>query len=532
MIEKVGVYCRLSDEDRFKLNKNDDSDSIVNQKSMCIKYAQEHGWSVIDVYSDDNFSGAGTYRPEFERLIKDCENGIINLVLCKTQSRFSRDMEIIEKYLHHKFLEWGVRFVSIVDNADTNIRSNKKSRQINGLINEWYLDDLSQNIKHSLKNRRDDGLFMGSFSPYGYKRDEEDKHKLVIDPIAAKVVKDIFEMYTQGLGYYRISEKLNKDGVLTPSQYKRQQGSNFVCCHCDYEKVRWNRDTISVILHNEVYIGTLIQGKTTSLGGKVHKFKKVPKSEWSITENAHEPIISKEVWDKVQKRLNSHEYPTKTGEIHCLSQKVYCLECNKVFVRNVYRVKGEENHRRAYLQCKSSKKYHTCCNNRSIRLDELETIIINEINKLLDSYYNQKELENICQQVMKDNMNKDTLTSLKLEKQQLSQKLIKDQLYYRKLYEDKVNNVLTESSFMFLSNDYIKEIESINNRLKAIDDEIDKEQKNNASKLKISAILEKYKHIDKLNKIIVDEFIDKIYIGKLDLSTHQREIKIIWNFTV
>ena len=120
MIEKVGVYCRLSDEDRYKVNKTDDSNSIINQRSMCLKYANQNNWDVVDIYSDDDFSGAGIYRPDFERLIKDCESGKINLVLCKSQSRFSRDMEVIEKYLHNKFIEWGVRFVSIVDNADTN----------------------------------------------------------------------------------------------------------------------------------------------------------------------------------------------------------------------------------------------------------------------------------------------------------------------------------------------------------------------------------------------------------------------------
>ena len=154
MIEKVGVYCRLSDEDRDKLNKNDDSDSIVNQRSMCLKYAQQNGWNVVDIYSDDDFSGAGIYRPDFERMIKDCESGRINIVLCKTQSRFSRDMEVIEKYLHNKFVEWGVRFVSIVDNADTDNEANKKSRQIKGLVNEWYLEDLSNNVNKSLKNKR------------------------------------------------------------------------------------------------------------------------------------------------------------------------------------------------------------------------------------------------------------------------------------------------------------------------------------------------------------------------------------------
>ena len=177
MAIKVGVYTRLSNEDRFKKNKNDDSNSIINQKSMCMKYAVNQGWEIIDIYTDDDFSGAGTYRPEFERMLKDCESGRINLVLCKSQSRFSRDMEVIEKYLHNKFILWGVRFVSIVDNADTDEEYNKKSRQINGLMNEWYLDDLSTNIKKSLKNKREDGLFMGSFACYGYRRSEEDKHK-------------------------------------------------------------------------------------------------------------------------------------------------------------------------------------------------------------------------------------------------------------------------------------------------------------------------------------------------------------------
>ena len=201
MRNRVGIYCRLSDEDRFKKDKNDDSESIANQKSMLLKYALNKNWEVVNVYSDDDYSGADINRPKFNELIKDCEDGKIDIVLCKTQSRFSRDMEIIEKYLHNKFIEWNVRFISIVDNADTSIESNKKSRQINGLINEWYLEDLSQNIKRSLKNKREDGLFVGSFAPYGYMKSSENKYKLVIDLVASKVVKDIFKMYENGYGY-------------------------------------------------------------------------------------------------------------------------------------------------------------------------------------------------------------------------------------------------------------------------------------------------------------------------------------------
>ena len=196
MLEKVGIYCRLSDEDRFKKNKSDDSESIANQKSMLLKYALSKNWEVVNVYSDDDWSGADSNRPQFKKLIEDCEKGLIDIVLCKTQSRFSRDMEMIEKYIHNKFVEWGVRFVSIVDNADTEIRGNKKSRQINGLVNEWYLEDLSENVRSSLQNKRDDGEFLGSFAPYGYMKDPENKNKLIIDPVASEIVKKIFIEYS------------------------------------------------------------------------------------------------------------------------------------------------------------------------------------------------------------------------------------------------------------------------------------------------------------------------------------------------
>lgn len=527
MIEKVGVYCRLSDEDRFKANKNDDSDSIVNQKSMCIKYALKQGWDVVDIYSDDDFSGAGTYRPEFERLIKDCESGRINLVLCKTQSRFSRDMEIIEKYLHNKFTLWNVRFVSIVDNADTNIESNKKSRQINGLINEWYLDDLSQNIKKSLKNKREDGLFMGSFAPYGYMRSSEDKHKLVIDPVASKVVKDIFKMYENGYGYYKISEYLNNANVLTPALYKKQNGSKYVSGTCDYDNVRWTNDTIAKILRNEVYIGNLVQGKKTSLGYKVHKFKTVPKKDWCRIENAHEAIISKDTWEKVQKRLASHECPVKSGEIHFLSKKVYCLNCKKVFMRNVYNVKDGK---RAYLQCKGVRRLHNCCNNKAIRLDELEEVLLNAINDLLDNYYDKEKLENEYNIKESKNTNDEEIQILEQEKVLLNKKLEEEKTYYRKLYEDKANFVITEDMFKMLSSDYTKEIEEMNKRVSIIDEEIESLKQRLDNKKQARDILKKYKHISKLNKVIVDEFIDKVYIGVYDKESKSRDIEIEWNF--
>ena len=531
MIEKVGVYCRLSDEDRDKINKTDDSDSIVNQRSMCLKYADQNGWNVIDIYSDDDFSGAGTFRPDFERLIKDCESGKINLVLCKSQSRFSRDMGVIEYYLHNKFLEWGVRFVSIVDNADTSIEANKKSRQINGLINEWYLDDLSQNIKKSLRNKREDGLFMGSFAPYGYDRSEEDYHKLVIDPVAAEVVKKIFKMYADGYGYHRICEYLNNNNILPRSVYKKQKGSKFVCSNCDLETVRWNPDTVAQILRNEVYIGNLVQGKTTYVSYKNHKKKSVSANEWCRTLNTHEPIIDMETWNKVQSILGTHYKVTKTGQINYFTRKVYCSCCGKAFMRNVYNVKSEKTGQRAYMQCKGNKKFHICDNNKSIRMDKLEEILLNAINDLLANYYDRNDLKKLYEiRQEQDTDNNNLVNTLKKEKEDLNKKISNNKTYYRNLFEEKVKGVISEDMFQMMSKDYFNEIENMMKRIEIIDKQIEELKVDKKEKKQADDILKKYKHIEKLNKVILDEFIDKVYIGELDKETNTRNIEIEWNF--
>lgn len=529
MIEKVGVYCRLSDEDRDKLNKTDDSDSIVNQRSMCLKFANQNNWDVVDIYSDDDFSGAGMFRPDFDRLIKDCESGKINLVLCKSQSRFSRDMGVIEYYLHNKFIEWGVRFVSIVDNADTNIESNKKSRQINGLINEWYLDDLSQNIKKSLKNKREDGLFMGSFASYGYERDEEG-HKLVVDPVAAEVVKKIFKMYADGYGYHRICEYLNNNNIPPRSVYKKQKGSKFVCSNCDLETVRWNPDTIAQMLKNEVYIGNLVQGKTTHVSYKNHKKKKVAEKDWCRIENAHEAIIDMDTWNKVQSILGTHYRVKKNGQINYFTRKVYCSCCGKAFMRNEFKVKSEKTGRRSYMQCKGNKKFHICDNNKSIRTDKLEEILLNAINDLLNNYYDKNNLKELYENGYEQDNNIESIKALIKEKENLTKKINDNKNYYRNLFEEKVKGVINEDMFQMMSKDYFNEIENMMSRIEIIDMQIEELKINKKEKKQADDILKKYKHIKTLNKVILDEFIDKVYIGEIDKDNNTRNIEIEWNF--
>lgn len=257
----VAIYCRLSEEDRNKRNRNDDSGSIQNQKLMLTEYANKQGWQIYKVYSDDDYTGSDRNRPAFNQMITDAKLNKFNIVLCKTQSRFTRELEIVERYIHGMFPEPGIRFVSVVDNIDTDIIGNKKTRQINGLINEWYLEDMSDSIKAALKTRMKAGYFIGSFAPYSYKKDPENKGHLIIDEEAAEVVREIFRLYIQGYGRTSIARILNQRGIESPEKYFMQNG------HKKHSIGKggagsWKYYTVSHILENEVYIGYLVQGKT------------------------------------------------------------------------------------------------------------------------------------------------------------------------------------------------------------------------------------------------------------------------------
>ena len=531
MNQKVGIYCRLSDEDRYKKDKTDDSESIANQKSMLLKYALNKNWEVINVYSDDDWSGADINRPQFKKLIDDCRNGIINIVLCKTQSRFSRDMEIVERYIHNKFIEWGVRFVSIVDNADTEVQGNKKARQINGLINEWYLEDLSENIRSSLQNKREDGLYLGAFAPYGYKKDINDKNKLIIDPVASEVIKEIFNLFKSGVGYYKIAQHLNDKGIITPTNYKKENGSKYVCRAAKYAvNTKWGQDTIAKILRNEVYIGNLVQGKRTYISYKNRKSYVKSKKDWTYSYGTHEPIIDLDTWNQVQAKFKSRARTSRTtGEIYMFSKKVYCIECKKVFTRQIYDTKDGKT---PYMKCKGRRLANIeCSNNQSIRCDVLEKLITASINEQLDKYYNLQELERLYV-LQKNSINSSFLSkkdSLLKEKEELNTKLEKRNEHYKSLYEDKLEGIISQEDFIMFREKFSKEIGDYKTRLSILEQELSNIESSKESIIASQNIFEKYKHIDKLNREIIDEFIDTIWIGKINPETNERDIDVEMN---
>ena len=528
-MKNIAIYCRLSDEDANKKSIADESESIQNQKSMLISYAMDRGWSVYNIYCDEDYSGADRNRPEFNKMLADCENGKIDIVLCKTQSRFSRDMEIIEKYIHGKFIEWGIRFIGIVDNADTEIQGNKKARQINGLINEWYLEDLSENIKRTVRHKKEKGEYTGSHAPFGYIKDPDDKHKFIIDAVAAEVVKTIFNLYKNGIGYIKIAQYLNDRNILTPHNYKLQNGVNVGTRKNLLLTDKWHPDTIRYMLKDEVYIGNLAQGKRRNISYKSNKTQLVPKDKWIVVKNTHEPIIDMETWNTLQERFHSVNRPQKhNGKIQIFSQKVFCGECGRVFRKKRTANKNGQNF--DYLVCKGrSNGDYSCSNIKAIPYNELENIVIDKINSLLDKYYNQK----IFSDEIELNDSSKNQTSLKIdalnkENKEAAALIAQKQKYFKTLYEDKIKGLISEEQFIELNSTFTGDITKLEKRIDVLNKEISQYTFKQTKQDNKDFIFQKYKHIEKLDKNILDEFIENIKIGCVETGSKSRKVLIKW----
>lgn len=323
---KAALYCRLSEEDRNKPAGTCDSGSIQNQKTMLLQYAMEQGWDVFDIYSDDDYAGADRRRPQFNRLLRDAQQHKFDIVLCKTQSRFTRELELVEKYIHGLFPAWGIRFVSIVDNADTASKGNKKSRQINGLVNEWYLEDMSDNIRSVLDSRRENGFHIGAFALYGYQKDPKQKGRLVIDEEAAAVVREVFTLFSQGYGKTAIARLLNDRGIPNPTEYKRRHGLRYRQ-PTKKNSTLWKYSAIADMLENEIYIGNMVQGKYGSVSYKTKQNRPRPREQWYRVEGTHEPIIERALWEKVQALREQRVRPFAEGTVGLFSQKARCMYC-------------------------------------------------------------------------------------------------------------------------------------------------------------------------------------------------------------
>lgn len=427
-MKNVAIYLRLSNED---INKRDsESESIKNQRKLLLDEISKHDdWLLYDEYVDEDYSGSSLNRPEFKRMINDCENKNIDIVLVKSQSRFSRDMEVIEHYIHNKFTEWHIQFISIVDGADSFNVYNKKTRQINGLVNEWYLEDTSESIRSSLKIKMKNGECIAPFAPFGYRIKN---NKLEIDNIAANIIKRIYSLYISGYGYQGIANKLNNDNIPSPSYYKYLNGEKLnICSNKCIKDIKWSVNAIKTILSNEVYIGNLVQGKRTTISYKNQKIIRKDEKLWIHSLKVHDAIISDYLWNSVQKLRLKNTKECKTNKYSLLSGKVYCGYCSKLLRR-------KNNGKYIYLFCDNK------CSLKRIRYDILKNVIREHILSVIKKNINYS---------VYSNENDTTINHNDFENKKATIRL-----YIQELFQDKVKGIIDESTYLELIHNYNEQL--------------------------------------------------------------------------
>lgn len=516
----AAIYCRLSKEDE---GTHQESESIQNQKSMLVKYAVEKGWDIYQIFCDEDYSGVDRERPGFRQLIAEAEQGKFDIVLCKTQSRFTRDMELVERYIHGRFVEWGIRFVAVVDNIDTDIKGNKKARQINGLINEWYLEDLSENIRSVFDYKRKNGQYIGGFPVYGYQKSLTDKNKLIIEPQAAEVVRRIYALYLSGNGKQHIAALLNEEGVPNPTKHKQQLGWGYVNGAQVNDFGLWNRTSVGRILTDRMYTGDLVQGRTKKVSYKSKRMISVPERNWIVVPDTHEAIIDRETFATVGRLMGERTRTDGTGEIHLLAGKVKCMECGSTLAKCSHSYKGN---RRSYLRCKLYATDKSRCTKHIIRLDYLEEQVLTLLRQHIAHYYDK----GAAAELLQESRSNDKKAAMGREVKSLSAEVDRRSKAMRDLYLDKSQGLIGETQFVELNSGYLAEKNALQKRLTALQSELSgiEGQGDNTEQMKTK--LEQWLNFDTLSRELVADFVDFIEVGERNPSTNEQAVAIHWLF--
>ena len=452
----VGIYCRLSNDDE----RDGESVSIENQKLLLQSYVRQMGWNEIDVYIDDGYSGTNFNRPGVQRLIEDAKAKRINLILVKDLSRFGRNYIEFGQYTDYLFPSIGCRFIALNNGIDT--MSNNGSTDVMcflNLFNEFYSRDTSKKVKAVKRACAENGKFMGTYPAYGYKRDPEDKHHLVIDEGTAPVVCRIFSMRAAGMGFHTIAVQLNEEGVPSPGMlYYQRKGKE------DPRRVnhKWASETVRQIVRNEVYIGNMVQGKTGTISYKNKKLISKPEDEWIRVEGTHEAIISRDVWDTVQSidRKRVRKNAASDGIRSIFTGLVYCADCGFKMRNHTEKFTykdGTSGRYSSFICGNYARSGKSACTIHTIYENALEKIVLEDIRE--KARFAAHDPEQLAQHIvrLKDKESRSRLTSLEQELKTVKARLAELERLMQNLYEDKCTGSIPQSVFQTLMHRYESE---------------------------------------------------------------------------
>lgn len=503
---QAAIYCRLSQDD----GSLGDSGSIQTQKALLTQYCQEHHMEIVDCYCDDGWSGTNFNRPAFQRMIGDIEGGKVNTVIVKDLSRFGREYAQMGLYIEHYFEEKGVRFLSLAENIDSSEGLNNLVLPFTNVINSLYARQASEKTKAAHRARAKNGMFLGSRAPYGYQKDPNDRHHLIVDPEAAEVVKEIFRMFADGIGYVRMTKILRERNILNPQAYFNQNNPDYYK-HSDYwrKPFDWHATSVRAILNNPVYLGKLTFGKTKTKGFFDKRRVPAEESDWIVVEHTHEPLVSQELWDTVHQMMKARRRENGSGHVQPFAGLVKCAGCGSSLNASYDKKKGKYTG----FSCWVYKNYgKQRCTSHAIGWQTLNRLVLEDIRR--NAQVAKLAAARYVGVLLRAKLEKEKGETVRAERElKKAEKRIGElDKILAKLYEDQALGKISEARYQAMAPGYEAEQASLQERVSRLREQLAHTQEVQDNVEQFVPLIQKYTDIQELTPHILNELIEKIVV--------------------
>ena len=522
----TALYPRLSHEDELQ----GESNSISNQKRILESYAKQNGYTNLQWYTDDGYSGANFQRPGFQAMLADIEAGKVGTVIVKDMSRLGRNYLQVGMYTDMIFPQRGVRFIAINDGVDS-AQGDNDFAPLRNIFNEWMVRDTSKKIKAVFRSKGMSGKPITSQPVYGYLKGEDGR--FIVDEEAAPVVKQIFSLCLAGNGPTKIARVLTEQQIPTPGTLEYRRTGSTRRYYPDYP-YKWATNTIVHILERKEYLGHTVNFKTEKVSYKVKQSKENPEEKQVIFENHHEQIIDKDTWERVQELRKQRKRPNRYDEVGLFSGLLFCADCGSVMYQQRYQT--DKRRQDCYI-CGSYKKRTADCTAHFIRTDLLTEGVTENLRKVT-SYAAKHEarfMKLLTEQT--EDGSKRRNAAKKKELEAAEKRIAELSAIFKRLYEDSVTGRISDERFTELSADYEAEQKELKEKAAALQGELSKTLEATANAEKFRKVVRKYTSFEELTPTLLREFVEKIVIhesealdGKRRGKLRRQEIEIYYSF--
>ena len=524
---KAALYCRLSVDD----GNFGGSVSIETQKILLEQYCKDHAITDYTFYCDDGASGTNFMRKAFQEMYNDIQDGKINLVIVKDLSRFGRNYIEVGAYVE-EFKENDVRFIAADDNYDSAVNGDDLMFPMKNVINEMYAREVSKKTKAAKKAKARSGQFMGSKPPFGYRLDPNDRHHLIVDEPAAETVRKIFRLSAEGIGYNKMARMFRAEHILTPIAYFNLHNPDYFKADYWRQEFDWHVTSIRAILNNEVYLGKIIYGKQRSKSMKSRSKVNVPREDWIVTENCHEPIISQELWDTVHKIVSAKHRPAKTGEVQMFAGLIRCSACGHVLTYSQKQRKDGSYHGAysCWMYKTHGKEY---CSSHYITFDAVYQLVLADVQRVLFQYRNNEKAFKKFLDSKYQSMSDREAIQIQHDYEQKEKRCEELDRIISKLYEDNVLGRISDSRYEVMSQTYEAEQEELRKQLPELKARMQNLQAQSNASDKFISMIRKYTHIQELDAGILNELIDRILVHDKEQApdgTVFQQVEIFYRF--